>query len=138
MGTVTIVSQGKALAEIVLEPRAGSVLRAAAESLQEIVHRRTGVALPIREGGESLGEGTNIHLATCDRSEKLNEALGELGRQPVIADRPGREGFLLLSEKRGEAACVVINGCDDLGTFHGSLIERGMLTIRSLIPGFRN
>ena len=62
---------------------------------------------------------TAIYLGTQGRCELLNKALEKLAGQPLTPDRPGKEGFQLVSGRAGDACIAVVNGCDDLGTFHG-------------------
>ncbi len=117
--TLPIVRGGAAEAVIVVGPEASEVVGNAALTLQEEIQRRTGAKLAIQTV-EKTGPGlTRIYLGTQDRCQSLGKALGPLAQRPVTADRPGKEGFQLLSGSASGDPVVVVNGCDDLGTFHG-------------------
>lgn len=116
---IAIVVDGQAAAVIVIDPQAGSVIGNAAETLQREIHRRTDVKLPIVARDQAAPDKATIHLGTLDQDVTLTRALAALGRQPVIAENPGKEGFTVVSGRQGSAGFVVINGCDDVGTFHG-------------------
>ncbi|MGO8688434.1 MAG: FG-GAP-like repeat-containing protein [Thermoguttaceae bacterium] len=117
--TLPIVRGGAADAVIVVGPEASEVVGNAALTLQEEIQRRTGAKLAIQTM-EKTGPGlTRIYLGTQDRCQSLGRALGPLAQRPVTADRPGKEGFQLLSGSESGDPVVVVNGCDDLGTFHG-------------------
>ncbi len=114
-----IASGGAARAVIVVGPDAGEVVGNAAQTLQQEIQRRTGTKLSIQTAGKTGPGLTAIYLGTQGRCELLNKALEKLAAQPLTPDRPGKEGFQLVSGRTGNACIVVVNGCDDLGTFHG-------------------
>jgi hypothetical protein len=114
-----IVKDGHAVTQIILPTDSSDVLRNAAITLQQEIQRRTAAKLLIRPE-KSGGESASIYLGTLDTNPDLVKALAAIGQKPVQADDPGKEGFLLASGigKDGRSV-IVINGCDNLGTFHG-------------------
>jgi len=116
---VLITTDGRAAAEIILPAGANDVLQNAAITLQQEIERRTDVQLPIQTE-KSEGVSTSIHLGTLGTNSKLVKALEGIEHEPVRQNDPGKEGFVLASGIREDGSgIVVINGCDNLGTFHG-------------------
>ncbi len=114
-----IVCRGEARAEIVVGPKPGEVIRNAALTLRQEIRRRTGAELPILARPSKASRRTVIYLATLDGHPGAKDALARLGHEPAISTRPGREGFMLVSGRLDGMGTVVIDGSDDLGTFHG-------------------
>jgi len=114
-----IVSDTGAEAEVVISLAASEVIHNAAEAFVSRVKQRMGVSLPIRYAKAKTGK-IPIYLGVLEQSEPIANAVKSIGCEPVSADSPGKEGFLLASGKNSDGAgVIVVNGCDELGTFHG-------------------
>lgn len=116
---IVITAGDRSSAQIIVGWDAGQVIRNAAQTLQTEIKRRTGVEVPIRNGRNRQLGSTAIYLGTLSSNAELVDALEALGLEPVTRSLPGREGFRLVSRSQRNSAAVVVNGCDDLGTFHG-------------------
>ena len=116
---LSIVNTGGAEAEVLVDYfTSDDVVNNAAKAFVKEVHRRTGILLPIRHGSARPGN-ISIHIGNTDGDIALNAALAKLGQSPVNGDKPGKEGFQLVSGRVDGRGIVVVNGCDSLGTFHG-------------------
>ncbi len=112
---IPIVENGKPRAVIAIPPGASAILRHAAQALQTEIHRRTEAQPPIVSSGDIHGADGVVYLGSQDTDASVVSAVKELGLSPASANSPGLEGFVLASG-RGR---IVVNGSDDLGTFHG-------------------
>ena len=116
---LTVVNTAGAAAEVLVDYfTSDDVVNNAAKAFVKEVHRRTGILLPIRHGSARPGN-ISIHIGNTDGDIALNAALAKLGQSPVNGDKPGKEGFQLVSGRVDGRGIVVVNGCDSLGTFHG-------------------
>jgi len=117
--TIRLAAGNEPLAQIVISSEATSAVTAAAEALQEQVELRTRAKLPVVSPHDAEPATTSIHIGTAGTDRALADALAALGRSPLSPEDPGREAFQLASGTRDGTGIVVVNGCDDLGTFHG-------------------
>jgi len=117
--TIRLAAGNEPLAQIVISSEATSAVTTAAEALQEQVELRTRAKLPVVSPHDAEPATTSIHIGTAGTDRALADALAALGRSPLSPEDPGREAFQLASGTRDGTGIVVVNGCDDLGTFHG-------------------
>ncbi len=110
------------MSAIVLDSSANEVIRNTAQLLQQEIARRTNVKVPIFLGEKENPDQGQLHkifLGTRDQSRSVNKTLESFDTKAISADTPGAEGFHIKAFNGPDGACIVINGCDDLGTVHG-------------------
>src|SRR3989339_348517 len=113
-----LVDTGKGGAEIIVSSDASEIVKNAALTLQKVVLQRTNVKLNIVEAGSERSDSGGIYLFTTEGSD-FKEAIKAFGYEPVTTLKPGKEGFRIVSGLGKEGRAIIVNGCDDLGVFHG-------------------
>jgi len=114
-----IVLRGDTNAKILVGRETSPVLQSAASALRSEISRRTGIALPIGTSVEVGSADTAILINTGSGDANVTRVLHSLGQRPATTEWPGREGFVLASGRLGNQRVAIVNGSDDLGSFHG-------------------
>jgi hypothetical protein len=99
---VSLVQDGKAVAEVVLPDRPTPVAQYAAQELVYHVRKATGATLPIRSESEAGGAGPRLYLGPCRATRQAGIAVEKLPAEALVLHTSGDQLFIAGNDGPGD------------------------------------